>query len=120
VRSHRLRPTIDRNRAGTEWFLRKHEDGTIFGLLSFELFSRWASAGQIAPLRLLRENAKDYAALAVLLHFLRHTNSEQVETAMQRLRCQFAKCKARYSGRFISPKYRASFVKGVKAIRQLE
>jgi hypothetical protein len=32
-----------------DWFLRKHEDGTVFGPLSFELLSRWASAAQIAP-----------------------------------------------------------------------
>jgi hypothetical protein len=32
-----------------QWFLRKHEDGTIFGPLSFELLARWASDAQIAP-----------------------------------------------------------------------
>ena len=32
-----------------EWFLRKHEDGSIFGPLSFEQLTRWASAAQIAP-----------------------------------------------------------------------
>lgn len=31
------------------WFLRKHEDGIIFGPLSFEQLTRWASAAQIAP-----------------------------------------------------------------------
>lgn len=31
------------------WFLRKHEDGSIFGPLSFEQVTRWASAAQIAP-----------------------------------------------------------------------
>jgi hypothetical protein len=31
------------------WFLRKHEDGTIFGPLSFELLARWASDAQVAP-----------------------------------------------------------------------
>jgi hypothetical protein len=31
------------------WFLRKHEDGTIFGPLSFELLARWASNAQLAP-----------------------------------------------------------------------
>ena len=35
--------------AGKEWFLRKHEDGTVFGPLAFEVLSRWASAAQIAP-----------------------------------------------------------------------
>ncbi len=31
------------------WFLRKHEDGTIFGPLSFEQLALWASTAQIAP-----------------------------------------------------------------------
>lgn len=31
------------------WYLRKHEDGTIFGPLSFEQLSHWASTAQIAP-----------------------------------------------------------------------
>ena len=32
-----------------EWFLRKHEDGSIFGPLPFAQLTRWASAAQIAP-----------------------------------------------------------------------
>lgn len=32
-----------------QWFLRKQEDGTVFGLLSFEQLARWASTAQIAP-----------------------------------------------------------------------
>ena len=31
------------------WFLRKHEDGSIFGPLSFEQLALWASTAQIAP-----------------------------------------------------------------------
>jgi hypothetical protein len=31
------------------WFLRKNEDGTVFGPLSFEQLARWASAAQVAP-----------------------------------------------------------------------
>jgi hypothetical protein len=31
------------------WYLRKHEDGTVFGPLSFEQLSGWASDAQIAP-----------------------------------------------------------------------
>jgi hypothetical protein len=34
---------------GQQWFLRKHEDGTVFGPLSFGQLARWASAAQIAP-----------------------------------------------------------------------
>jgi len=32
-----------------QWFLRKHEDGSIFGPLSFEQLAGWASSAQIAP-----------------------------------------------------------------------
>ena len=35
--------------ADHQWFLRKHEDGTIFGPLTFEHLARWASSAQIAP-----------------------------------------------------------------------
>jgi hypothetical protein len=35
--------------SGQHWFLRKHEDGTVFGPLNFEQLARWASAAQIAP-----------------------------------------------------------------------
>jgi hypothetical protein len=31
------------------WFLRKHEDGSVFGPLSFQQLNRWASAAQISP-----------------------------------------------------------------------
>src|SRR6266536_1970669 len=31
------------------WFLRKHEDGSIFGPLSFDQLTLWASTAQIAP-----------------------------------------------------------------------
>lgn len=32
-----------------QWFLRKHEDGSIFGPLTFEQLAGWASSAQIAP-----------------------------------------------------------------------
>jgi hypothetical protein len=35
--------------AAHQWFLRKHDDGSIFGPLSFEQLSRWASSAQVAP-----------------------------------------------------------------------
>jgi hypothetical protein len=31
------------------WFLRKHEDGSLFGPISFEQLAEWASTAQIAP-----------------------------------------------------------------------
>src|SRR5512140_1674492 len=35
------------------WFLRKHDDGSVFGPLSFERLAVWASTAQIAPHDLL-------------------------------------------------------------------
>ncbi len=35
--------------ANQQWFLRKHEDGSIFGPLPFEQVRRWAAAAQVAP-----------------------------------------------------------------------
>jgi hypothetical protein len=35
--------------AAQEWFLRKHEDGHIFGPLPFAQLTRWASSAQVAP-----------------------------------------------------------------------
>ena len=32
-----------------QWFLRKHEDGTVFGPIGFEQLARWASSAQVAP-----------------------------------------------------------------------
>ena len=32
-----------------EWFLRKHEDGGMFGPLPFEQLARWAWSAQVAP-----------------------------------------------------------------------
>ena len=31
------------------WFLRKHQDGSVFGPISFDQLSSWASAAQVAP-----------------------------------------------------------------------
>jgi hypothetical protein len=31
------------------WFLRKHDDGSVFGPLSFEQLANWASTAQVAP-----------------------------------------------------------------------
>lgn len=35
--------------AAHQWFLRKHEDGSIFGPISFDQLARWASSAQVAP-----------------------------------------------------------------------
>jgi hypothetical protein len=35
--------------AAQDWFLRKHEDGEIFGPLPFVQLTRWASSAQVAP-----------------------------------------------------------------------
>src|SRR4029434_2410856 len=31
------------------WFLRKHQDGAVFGPISFDQLAAWASAAQVAP-----------------------------------------------------------------------
>lgn len=36
-----------------QWFLRRHEDGQVFGPLSFAQLEHWASAAQVAPHDLL-------------------------------------------------------------------
>ena len=35
--------------AAQDWFLRKHEEGNIFGPLPFAQLARWASSAQVAP-----------------------------------------------------------------------
>ena len=35
--------------AAQDWFLRKHEDGNIFGPLPFVRLARWAASAQVAP-----------------------------------------------------------------------
>lgn len=35
--------------ANQNWFLRKHQDGAVFGPLTFDQLSRWASTARIAP-----------------------------------------------------------------------
>ena len=35
--------------AAHQWFLRKHEDGSVFGPLSFEQLAYWAYTAQVAP-----------------------------------------------------------------------
>ena len=40
---------MDEPSTGQTWFLRKHDDGTVFGPLSFEQLVRWAADAQIAP-----------------------------------------------------------------------
>src|ERR1700761_6526598 len=35
--------------SGQSWFLRKHDDGTVFGPLSFEQLAKWAATAQVAP-----------------------------------------------------------------------
>ena len=35
--------------ANQQWFLRKHDDGSVFGPLDFAQMRRWADGAQIAP-----------------------------------------------------------------------
>lgn len=40
---------MDETPTGQIWYLRKHEDGTVFGPLSFDHLAHWAAEAQIAP-----------------------------------------------------------------------
>jgi hypothetical protein len=46
--------------ANQRWFLRKHEDGSVFGPLRFEQVQRWASEAQIAPHDKLSTDQKNW------------------------------------------------------------
>ncbi|HZR78785.1 MAG TPA: hypothetical protein VFA58_06220 [Chthoniobacterales bacterium] len=35
--------------SGQNWFLRKYQDGAIYGPISFEQLANWAAAAQVAP-----------------------------------------------------------------------
>lgn len=51
-----------------QWFLRKHEDGSIFGPLSFEQIVAWASAARIAPHDALSTNQEMWMKAPMLPH----------------------------------------------------
>jgi hypothetical protein len=40
---------MDDTSTAQSWYLRKHEDGTVFGPLPFDQLARWAADAQIAP-----------------------------------------------------------------------
>lgn len=40
---------MDESPSAQTWFLRKHQDGAIFGPLSFDQLARWAADAQVAP-----------------------------------------------------------------------
>ena len=48
------------------WFLRKHEDGSIFGPLHFDQVARWASTAQIAPHDALSTNQQTWIKAPML------------------------------------------------------
>lgn len=50
------------------WFLRKHEDGTVFGPLSFEQLALWASTAQIAPHDSLSNDQESWMKAPMLPH----------------------------------------------------
>lgn len=54
------------NAAGQHWFLRKHEDATIFGPISFAQLARWASDAQIAPNDSLSTDATNWIKAPML------------------------------------------------------
>src|SRR3989440_11822496 len=42
------------------WFLRKYQDGSIFGPISFDQLSNWASAAQVAPQDVVSTNQQTW------------------------------------------------------------
>ncbi|HME88192.1 MAG TPA: hypothetical protein VKE30_03160 [Chthoniobacterales bacterium] len=42
------------------WFLRKHQDGSVFGPIAFEQLATWASAAQIAPQDLVSTDQENW------------------------------------------------------------
>lgn len=52
--------------AAQQWFLRKHDDGTVFGPLAFEQLTRWASAAQIAPQDTVSEDGETWTKAPML------------------------------------------------------
>lgn len=49
-----------------QWFLRKHEDGQVFGPLPFAQLARWASAAQVAPHDMLSIDQKSWMKAPML------------------------------------------------------
>lgn len=52
--------------ASRQWFLRKHDDGTIFGPLSFDQLARWAASAQIAPRDSVSPDAENWIKAPML------------------------------------------------------
>jgi len=48
------------------WFLRKHQDGSVFGPLSFDQLSRWASTARIAPRDALSTDQQTWLKVSML------------------------------------------------------
>ena len=48
------------------WFLRKHEDGIVFGPLSFEKLTAWAFSAQIAPHDLISSDQQTWIKAPML------------------------------------------------------
>ena len=49
-----------------KWFLRKHEDGSIFGPVQFEQITRWAAAAQVAPHDTLSSDGQTWIKASML------------------------------------------------------
>ena len=49
------------------WFLRKHQDGSVFGPISFDQLSSWASAAQVAPQDVVSTDQQTWLKAPMLL-----------------------------------------------------
>ena len=52
--------------AARQWYLRKHDDGAIFGPLSFDQLARWAASAQIAPRDSVSPDAENWIKAPML------------------------------------------------------
>src|SRR5256886_17130929 len=48
------------------WFLRKHQDGSVFGPISFDQLSGWASTAQVAPHDLVSTDQQTWLKASML------------------------------------------------------
>ncbi len=48
------------------WFLRKHQDGSVFGPISFEQLAGWASTAQVAPQNVVSTDQQNWLKAPML------------------------------------------------------
>ena len=59
----RLFPAMENS---AKWFLRKHEDGQVFGPVDFAKLKEWAKAAQVSPLDMVSDDQKNWSKAPML------------------------------------------------------